>query len=97
MIDSGTLILLGGTLEVILYNGFVPSYGDSFEILQYEQLSGDFGTFTPPALGGNLSWTRITSATAMTIVVIPEPSTAALVAIGAGLAGLMQRRKRRAG
>ena len=97
VIDSGTLILLGGTLEVILYNGFVPSYGDSFEILQYEQLSGDFGTFTPPALGGNLSWTRITSATAMTIVVIPEPSTAALVAIGAGLAGLMQRRKRRAG
>jgi len=96
VVDSGVLTLLGGTLNVALYNGFVPSYGNSFEILQYGQLSGDFGTVNYPALSGGLSWERTTSATAMTITVVPEPSTYAISAIAtAGLASLMRRRKRR--
>jgi T5SS/PEP-CTERM-associated repeat protein len=96
VVDSGVLTLLGGTLNVALYNGFVPSYGNSFEILQYGQLSGDFGTVNYPALSGGLSWEQTTSATAMTITVVPEPSTYAMAAIAtAGLAGLMRWRKRR--
>jgi autotransporter-associated beta strand protein/T5SS/PEP-CTERM-associated repeat protein len=96
VVDSGVLTLLGGTLNVALYNGFVPSYGNSFEILQYGQLSGDFGTVNYPALGGGLSWERTTSATAMTITVVPEPTTYAISAIATvGLARLMRRRKRR--
>ncbi len=95
VVDSGVLTLLGGTLNVALYNGFVPSYGNSFEILQYGQLSGDFGTVNYPALSGGLSWGRTTSATAMTITVVPEPSTYAISAIAtAGLASLMRWRKR---
>ena len=87
---------LGGTLDVVLYNGFVPSYGNSFEVLQYGQLSGDFGTVNYPALSGGLSWERTTSATAMTITVVPEPSTYAISAIAtAGFASLMRWRKRR--
>lgn len=94
--DSGSLALLGGTLDVVLYNGFVPSYGDSFEVLQYGQLSGDFGTVNYPALSGGLSWERTTSATAMSITVVPEPSTYALSALAtAGLASLMRWRMRR--
>jgi fibronectin-binding autotransporter adhesin len=89
-------LALGGTLNVALYNGFVPSYGNSFEILQSGQLSGDFGTVNYPALSGGLSWERTTSATAMTITVVPEPSTYAISAIAtAGLASLMRWRKRR--
>ena len=96
VVDSGSLALLGGTLNVALYNGFVPSYGNSFEILQYGQLSGDIGTVNYPALSGGLSWERTTSATAMTITVVPEPSTYAISAIAtAGLASLMRWRKRR--
>ena len=95
VVDSGVLNLVGGTLNVVLYNGFVPSYGNSFEILQYGQLSGDFGTVNYPALSGGLSWGRTTSATAMTITVVPEPSTYAISAIAtAGLASLMRWRKR---
>ena len=75
----------------------MPSYGNSFEILQYGQLSGDFGTVNYPALSGGLSWEQTTSATAMTITVVPEPSTYAISAIAtAGLASLMRWRKRRA-
>jgi fibronectin-binding autotransporter adhesin len=96
VVDSGVLTLLGGTLNVALYNGFVPSYGNSFEILQYGQLSGDFGTVNYPALSGGLSWERTTSATAMTITVVPEPSTYIPAAIAtAGLASLMRWRKQR--
>jgi autotransporter-associated beta strand protein/T5SS/PEP-CTERM-associated repeat protein len=97
VVDSGVLTLLGGTLNVVPYNGFAPSFGDSFEILQYGQLSGDFGTVNYSALGGGLSWQRTTSATAMTITVVPEPSTYAISATAtAGLASLMWWRKRRA-
>ena len=90
------LTLLGGTLNVVLYNGFVPSLGDSFEILQYGQLSGNFGTVLFPTLRSGLSWARDTSATAMTITVVPEPSTYALAVIGLGVAGLRHLKKRRA-
>jgi len=96
VVDPGVLTLLGGTLDVVLYNGFVPSYGNSFEILQYGQLSGDFGTVNYPALSGGLSWERTTSATGMTITVVPEPTSYAPAAIAtAGLARLMRWRKRR--
>ncbi|MBU6308337.1 MAG: hypothetical protein KJS77_01170 [Planctomycetes bacterium] len=95
VVDSGVLSLLGGTLNVVLYNGFVPSLGDRFEIVQYGQLSGDFGTVIYPTLSGSLSWQRTTSATAMMITVVPEPSTFAISALAtAGLAGLMRWRKR---
>jgi autotransporter-associated beta strand protein len=93
-VSSG--LALGGTLNVALTNGFTPSYGDSFALLQAAALSGDFGTVNYPALSGGLSWLRTTSATAMTITVVPEPSTLAISAIAtAGLAGLMRWRKRR--
>ena len=96
VVDSGVLNLVGGTLNVVLYNGFVPSYGNSFEILQYGQLSGDFGAVNYPALSGGLSWDRTTSPTGMTITVVPEPSTYVPAAIAtAGLASLMRWRKRR--
>jgi fibronectin-binding autotransporter adhesin len=96
VVDTGVLSLNGGTLNVVLYNGFVPSLWDSFEILQYSQLLGDFGTVNYPALSGRLFWVRTTSATAMTISVVPEPSTYAISAIAtAGLASLMRWRKRR--
>jgi autotransporter-associated beta strand protein/T5SS/PEP-CTERM-associated repeat protein len=96
VVDTGVLTLLGGTLNVALYNGFVPSYGNSFEILQYGQLSGDFGAVNYPALSGGLSWERTASATAMTITVVPEPTSYVPAAIAtAGLASLMRWRKRR--
>jgi autotransporter-associated beta strand protein/T5SS/PEP-CTERM-associated repeat protein len=88
-------LALGGTLKVVFSNGFIPSYGDSFTLLQAAALSGDFGTVIYPALSDGLSWERTTSATAMTITVVPEPSTFAISALAtAGLAGLMRWRRR---
>lgn len=52
VVDSGSLILLGGALDVMPFNGFVQTLGDSFEIPQYGQLSGDFAAESYPAPGG---------------------------------------------
>ena len=95
VVDSGVLTLLGGTLNVALYNGFMPSLGDSFEILQYGQLSGDFGTVIYPTLSDGFSWARTTSATAMTITVVPEPSTYAMALAGLACGGWQMWRRRR--
>ena len=45
-ITGGTAVLLGGSLEVALTNGFFPSIGDEFEILLADEIVGAFDTFT---------------------------------------------------
>jgi fibronectin-binding autotransporter adhesin len=47
---------LGGTLAVSLINGFTPSAGNSFDILDFGTLIGTFNTINLPALGAGLMW-----------------------------------------
>jgi len=55
---AGLLTLNGPTLELILYGGFVPAYGDRFDILDWGSLSGTFGTIDTGAVGlpAPLAW-----------------------------------------
>jgi trimeric autotransporter adhesin len=53
---SGAAILNTATLNVTLLNGFVPSGGDSFTILDAASLTGGFTTTSLPTLGGSISW-----------------------------------------
>ena len=46
---SGSMTLNGGTLDVVLIDGFVPSGGDSFDILDFSSLTGDFTSVNLPA------------------------------------------------
>ncbi|MEX2168356.1 MAG: hypothetical protein WD851_03525 [Pirellulales bacterium] len=48
-------LALGGALELSLINGFNPSLGDSFDILDWGTLSGTFDTLQLPTLAG-LAW-----------------------------------------
>ena len=80
---------------MVLYNGFTPAYGDSFTLLQAAALSGDFATVNYPVLSGGLSWERSTSATAMTISVVPEPSTYAMALAGLACGGYLRFRRRK--
>ncbi|MDA7667628.1 LEPR-XLL domain-containing protein [bacterium] len=45
---------LGGTLQVDLINSFVPTIGQSFEVLTFGELSGAFDSFVGQDLGNNL-------------------------------------------
>jgi hypothetical protein len=49
-------LALGGALNVVLYNGFTPAAGNSFDILDWGSLSGTFSSIALPTLGGGLAW-----------------------------------------
>jgi hypothetical protein len=55
-VDVAGQLTLGGTLNLILYNGFQPAAGDSFHIFDWGTLSGSFSSLQLPALGGALGW-----------------------------------------
>ena len=54
MSSAGDLAL-DGTLEVSLINGFTPTAGQSFDILNWGSLSGTFSSLALPTLTG-LTW-----------------------------------------
>lgn len=93
-INVTNALTLGGTLNVVLYDTFVPTYGDTFTLLQAGSISADFDTVIYPTLSGGLSWERTTSATAMTITVVPEPSTYAMALAGLACGGWQMWRRR---
>jgi hypothetical protein len=54
-IQATGVLALGGTLHVSLINGFVPTAGQSFDILDWSALSGAFSSISLPRLSG-LAW-----------------------------------------
>ena len=48
----------GGTLDIVLINGFTPAAGDAFDVFDFNPAldAGTFATISAPALGGGLSW-----------------------------------------
>jgi len=89
---DGTLAL-GGTLDVELLYGYTPSYGNTYDLLDWGGLAGAFDAVDLPALGGSLEWDTSGLYTSGTITVAPEPATLALVALG--VAGTLLRRRGR--
>jgi T5SS/PEP-CTERM-associated repeat protein len=56
-LDMSGSAMLGGLLNVSLVNGFIPTAGNSFEILAADLgVTGTFATQVLPALAGGLSW-----------------------------------------
>ncbi len=53
---SGAATLTNATLNVTLVNGFVPSDGDSFTVLDAAMLNGGFSSTNLPTVGGTISW-----------------------------------------
>jgi hypothetical protein len=49
-------VALDGKLQVDLISGFAPVAGDSFDILDWGSLSGNFAMLSLPVLGGGLNW-----------------------------------------
>lgn len=72
-------------LDVDLINGFNPSFGNVFNILD-GTTTGTFNTFSFPALSPGLSWDTSDLYSLGNLKIIPEPS-AALLALFAAAGG----------
>jgi hypothetical protein len=79
---------LDGTLDVSLVNGFIPSPGDTFEVIDAGSLTG---TFANVILPDSTDYSVTYTPTGVIINVLPEPSGLALLLAGSML--LTQRRK----
>ena len=89
----GVTVLLGGTLQVELVNGFVPSPGDAWRVFDFTGVSpiGEFDAYSLPAGAG---WNYSTLLTDGTIRYVPEPAGGVLTLLGFASTFLVQRRRR---
>jgi hypothetical protein len=77
----------GGTLQ-ILFTGDTPfANGQSFDILDWNSITGTFASVQLPALPSSLAWNISSLYSNGTISVVPEPSAAMLM--GLALAGFL--------
>jgi hypothetical protein len=80
LIFTGTATF-GGTLDVVLINGFNPAPGHSFDLFD-GNTTGSFATINLPALDPGLSWNTTQFASDGILIVVPEPHAATLAIVG---------------
>ena len=68
-----------GALDVVLYSGFAPHFGDTFDLFDAGSISGSFDDVNLPPLPGDLTWDDSRLASSGTLRVVPEPSIRALL------------------
>jgi len=94
-LDVAGTLLLGGTLDVTLLDGFAPRFGDTFDLLDFARLSGRFDAIHLPALDGGLTWGTTSLYSTGTITAVPEPAGWLLALVGlAVLIALRPRQKK---
>jgi autotransporter-associated beta strand protein len=91
--------VIDGTIKIdsTLLNGYVPAYGDVFDLMDWSAVASISGAtsfdFSSVVLGDGLVFNSQLFSSNGIIVVVPEPSRALLIMLG--LLGLMLRRRRR--
>ena len=94
LVSSGIVTInSGATLTLTLDDGYVPANSTTFDLIDATSISGTFGTTNLPTLGVGQSWNTDNLYTSGEVTVIPEPTT--LLLLGAGLVGVLARRKGR--
>jgi hypothetical protein len=88
------LLNFGGTLA-LNNTGYTAVYGDSVDLFDWTTTTGSFSSITGTDLGGGLSWDTSSLYSNGVILVVPEPSTYALLVAG-GVGSLLMFRRRRA-
>lgn len=83
-------LIAGGTLEVGVAEDFVAQFGQSFDIITADFISGDFDLITLPELQGALSFEAEIHTQGVTLRVVPAPSS--LIAIALPMLALNRRR-----
>jgi autotransporter-associated beta strand protein len=92
LVISGTLTA-GGTLDVVLLDGFLPSQGDEFHLFD-GAITGTFGKVNLPTFAGG-QWDLRGLYTTGTIAVVPEPGVCVML-LGLLACGAFVYHRRRA-
>ena len=92
LIVNGTL-QLGGTLEIVLLDGFMPDADDSFVFLNATQVLGSFAQFALPTLADGSTLALHFGAQGVSAGAAPVPLPASVWTLGAAVALLARRRR----
>ena len=89
---SGAVTLNGGLLDVILLDGFQPSEGDVFDILDASAIGGaGFDSLSLPGLADGLVWdtSSLMTGGSLSVSAIPEPASISLLLAALGMIALV--------
>ncbi|RYD75864.1 MAG: PEP-CTERM sorting domain-containing protein [Verrucomicrobiaceae bacterium] len=93
-LDVAGALLYGGTLNIVLLNGFEPETGDTFDLFNgYSSYSGTFANvvFSSPEYTGAFD----PQTGVLSVANVPEPSASLLAAMGLAALGLRRRKRSR--
>lgn len=84
----------GATLELSLLDGFNPMLGDEFDVIDFNDSTGMFGTITAPTLSNGLVWdfSGFQGTGTIRISAVPEPSCVSILLLTG--VGVLTRRRR---
>jgi hypothetical protein len=89
--------LAGGNFSVALLDGFNPSEGDSFQLMQFGSFSFDNMQFdfSRATLAQGLQWdtSRLWSDGSLFVSAVPEPGAVAILCLATGVSVLVRRRR----
>ena len=96
-LDISGVAMLNGVLDVNLIDGFTPSAGEGFEILN-GPTTGSFSQVNLPALGNGLQWNTSNLYPSGELTVVPEPGTWVLMCgFGVGMVFFARTRRKPVG
>jgi hypothetical protein len=93
-LNVGGTFSADGTLDVLLYDGFAPHFGDTFDLFDAGDIAGHFDDVNLPTLAGDLTWDDSQLQSTGRLRVVPEPGSALLALLGGALLGLRSARRR---
>jgi hypothetical protein len=95
-ITVGQTMAYGGTLDVTNLTGFTYAVGQSFQLFSFGSQGGDFAVTNLPTLPTYLAWnTSALDTTGLLSIMVPEPSTFALLTLaGFGLLAIRRPKMR---
>jgi hypothetical protein len=84
-VSATDALVLDGTMQVELLNGFTPVAGDRFDLFDWGTLAGTFNTLNLPPLPASEGWdtSGLYATGTLAVTGVPEPGSLALMGVAA--------------
>jgi probable HAF family extracellular repeat protein len=94
-LSGSTVTLAGIGLNVEYWGGWTAAAGQTYDLFDWNGLSGTFSSVALPALASGLAWntSNLYTSGEISVAAVPEPGTWMMLFAGLGLLGVAARRK----